>query len=293
MKKFNGPVYPIPPSFDENENLELNSTKMYLDFIKNRGANIVMTTAGTSQFNLMDLSEIRKFNDLICTFDGEKIIGLPPLSTFHLLKEIELLNDKYDTNNLSLLILFPDRYYNDDQIVEFFENICLFSKFPILVHGNVLTKGMGGLYEYSKPLLERLGNIDGFIGIKEEASNIMHSTINIPTNLEVIVAGGSMKRFWALEPHGATTYLVGVGSFNPTIEEEFFHSYVNNAFETAKHIIETKETPLFDTFMKFGWHLSMRESLKHMGYIKENRAPFNNATNTQLETIINTLNKIL
>ena len=22
MKKFNGPVYPIPPSFDENENLE-------------------------------------------------------------------------------------------------------------------------------------------------------------------------------------------------------------------------------------------------------------------------------
>ena len=67
----------------------------------------------------------------------------------------------------------------------------------------------------------------------------------------------------------------------------------NAVKESIQIIIETKETPLFDTFMKFGWHLSMRESLKHMGYIKENRAPFNNATNTQLETIINTLNKIL
>ena len=293
MRKFKSPVYPIPPSFDSNQKLELNSTKSYLDFIKDNGASIVMTTAGTSQYNLMNLDEIRQFNDLVCTFEGEKIIGLPPLSTVHLLEEIKLLNNKYNTDNISLLILFPDRYYNDDQIVDFFESICLVSKFPILVHGNVLKKGMGGSYEYSKPLLERLSNIDGFIGMKEEAGNMMHSTTNIPTKLEVIVAGGSMKRFWALEPHGATTYLAGVGSFNPNIEEKFFDYYINNEFGKAKYIIESIETPLFDIFMEFGWHLSMRESLKYMGYIRENRAPFNNITNIQKEIIINTLNKVI
>jgi dihydrodipicolinate synthase/N-acetylneuraminate lyase len=53
IKRFNGPVYPISPSFDENENLELESTKKYLTHLKDGGAKIVMTTAGTSQFNLM------------------------------------------------------------------------------------------------------------------------------------------------------------------------------------------------------------------------------------------------
>ena len=47
-----------------------------------------------------------------------------------------------------------------------------------------------------------------------------------------------MKRFWSLEPFGATTYLTGVGSFNPQIEEKFYQLYKNN------NLINTFENPL-------------------------------------------------
>ena len=68
---FNSPVYPIPPSF-KNEELELNSTKKYLDFLNQEGAKIIMSTAGTSQYNLMDIEEIRKFNLQLNSFSGKK-----------------------------------------------------------------------------------------------------------------------------------------------------------------------------------------------------------------------------
>lgn len=292
-KRFDGPVYPISPSFDENENLELESTKKYLTHLKDNGAKIVMTTAGTSQFNLMSREEVRELNEVVSQFEGDVILGLPQLSTKHLIEEIELLNGRFDISETSLLILFPERYYNDDQVVEFFEHICEVSDYPILVHGNVLKRGMGGSYEYSKPLLERLSKISGFVGMKEEAGNLMHSTTNIPNTLEVIVAGGSMKRFWALQPHGATTYLVGVGSFNPKWEEMFYKKYFENDLYGSKEIIYQIESPMFETFMKVGWHMSMRTALKEMGFIQNDRRPFNQPTENETEQIINVLNKVL
>lgn len=293
MNKLRAPVYPISPSFDVDENLDLESTEKYIQYLSSTGAQIVMTTAGTSQYNLLSVDEVRKLNTIVSGFDGEKILGLPALSTKHLLEEINWMNSNFEPMDTSLLVLFPERYYDDNQIVEFFEEICSKSDFDILVHGNILKRGTGGSYEYSKPLLDRLSKIDRFTGMKEEASNLMHSTTNIPDNLEIIVAGGSMKRFWALEPHGATTYLVGVGSFNPVWEEIFYNDYFDSHHTQAHKIIKTVETPLFDVFMKNGWHLSMRTALKHMGYIKFDRKPFKQPTEEQKQQIINAVNKVL
>lgn len=287
---FNSPVYPIPPSFNINEDLEVESTKKYLKYLKEKGVKTVMTTAGTSQFNLLDNEEIRTLNNIVSEFNGNKILGLPPLSTLHLKKEIELLNNQNLTDTY-ILILFPERYYDDEQVITFFEEICNHSNYPVLVHGNILRRGFGGDYEYSRPLLESLKKIDGFIGMKEESSTLMHSIKNIPDGLEVIVAGGSMRRFWSLEPHGATTYLSGVGSFNPIHEERFYESYFKNPSD-AKKIMNEVETPLFNVFMSIGWHASMRNALKSMGYIKNDRKPFYQITNEEEVKIKKLLNKI-
>ena len=288
---FNSPVYPIPPSFNTDEDLEVESTIKYLNYLKERGAKTVMTTAGTSQFNLLNNEEIRKLNSTVSEFKGNKILGLPPLSTLHLKKEIELLNNK-NLADTYILILFPERYYDDEQVITFFEEICNHSNYPILVHGNILRKGFGGDYEYSRPLLESLKNIDGFIGMKEESSTLMHSIKNIPEGLEVIVAGGSMRRFWSLEPHGATTFLSGVGSFNPTIDEYFYNEYYNNP-KNAKETMVQVETTTFNTFMSIGWHLSMRTALKEMGFIIDDRKPFKQVSEEQKSLIKTKLQNLL
>lgn len=287
---FNSPVYPIPPSF-KNEELELDSTLNYLKYLDSKGAKTIMSTAGTSQYNLLSQEEIRDFNLALYSFPGKKILGIPPLSLFHIKQEIIFYNNLSD---IYLLILFPERYYTNEQIVEYFKEICSISKHPVLVHGNSLRKGYGGVYEYDFTLLKELSKIEGFIGMKEESSTLGFSMNNIQDlDLEIIAAGGSMRRFWSLEPFGATTYLAGVGSFNPEIEEKFYKFYKEGNFKEAKLTLETYETPLFNVFMRIGWHASMRESLKQLNFILENRNPFIILSQENKDIIKKELNPIL
>ena len=288
---FNSPVYPIPPSFI-NDELELTSTKSYLEYLYEKGAKTIISTAGTSQFNLLTSSEIDMFNNTLLNFKGKKIIGLPAVSFYELKHAIRGWNStNYD--DVYLLILFPERYYNDEQVIEFFKDVCKESKYPILAHGNTMRKGMGGEYNYSFNLLKKLSKIDNFIGIKEESPSIDFAQKNIKgLNLEIIVAGGSMKRFWSLEPFGATTYLTGVGSFNPIVEENFYNEYKKGSLKIAKHIIDIFETPLFSTFMEIGWHASMREALKDMGFILDNRKPFVTLSDVNKEKVKKALEKL-
>lgn len=290
---FSSPVYPIPPSYKDGE-LELGTTDKYIKYLSKKGVKNIMSTAGTSQFNLLDKNEVRLFNEtLLDSFDGNVILGIPQLSLKHTLEEINKFNSR-DLKNVYFLVLFPERYYNDDQIVDFFEEVCSGSEYPILVHGNSIKKGNGGVYEYDYQLLSRLSKIDGFIGIKEESSTLDYSLKNINgLDMEIIVAGGSMRRFWSLEPFGATTYLAGVGSFNPEIEERFYQSYMEGDLISAKKIIREIETPLFKEFMTIGWHASMRESLRIMGYINNNREPFYCVSEEEKNSIKKALNKIL
>ena len=288
---FNSPIYPIPPSFLPNEELDVDSTVKYLDYLYECGAQTIMSTAGTSQFNLLNLDEVASFNKNLLHFKGKKIIGLPALSFYHLRKEIEEVYNNF--TDIYLLLLFPERYYNNNQLVNFFTQLSEVSINPILVHGNIMRKGYGGNYEYDISLFKELSYIRNFIGIKEESSSLNFATNNIQNlDMEIIVAGGSMRRFWSLEPFGATTYLAGVGSFNPEIEEDFFKFYTSGSLNEAKNLIENFETPLFNIFMTEGWHLSMRSSLYQMGFIKGDRQPFVKGDSTSLASINSALKKI-
>ena len=61
MKNFyDGPVVPIPPSYTSEGKLDLDETCRYVRFLYKNGIKVIMTTVGTSQFNLLTRKEIRE-----------------------------------------------------------------------------------------------------------------------------------------------------------------------------------------------------------------------------------------
>lgn len=294
MKTITRPVYPIPPSFN-NEEIEFNRTARYLCHLESNGATRVMTTAGTSQFNLLTLSEIFVLNKTVLKyFSKETILGLPAIDLRRLKLEIIKLNELKGINT-KILILFPERYYNDQQIIDFFSEVCITSDYPVYLHGNILKRGNGGSYEYSNKLLRKLFEIPNFAGMKEEYSSIdlaMKNIADLPVDFDIIVAGGSMRRFWSLYPHGASSFLTGVGSFAPEFSEQFYNSFMEEDYNTCTNIIQNIEKPLFDTFMEIGWHASMRTALQKQGFLIDNRKPFVKLDSESNSKIIEALNKI-
>lgn len=298
MKHTHSPVYPLVPSYRNNEDLDIETTEKYIRFLENSGAKVLMTTAGTTQFNLLTTDEIRTLNRLTAeTFSGCKILGLPSVSTRESLKETERLNAENYTDT-ALMLLFPDRFYHNSEIVDWACAVADLSIYPVYLHGMFMRKGTGGMYNYTSELYNQLAAHPNIAGTKEETSDLPQafniiSQIKYP-NFHTIVAGGTLRRFFFLNPAGAKTFLSGIGSIIPEIEEQFAQSFKENDIQTCKYIVREYETPLFEVFSQIGWHPALREALRIKGLCKNNRRPFAQLNETEKKLtaeIITTLEK--
>lgn len=251
-------VIAIPPSYNEDQSLETKSTVRYLQFLYDNGATKVMTTAGTSQFNLLTIDEVHEFNAAVTAFNGEKILGVPALSTR---EAIQFIRDAefYSDNRTQYMLLYPDRYYSDESIKKYVTDITSATNRQVYLHAQKARHGVKGSWEYSYKVINSLS--DNLLGIKEEISDLKESydfVANILFHLDIIVAGGSMRRFHYLEmANPSITFLSGIGNINPRLEKEFANINI------GKHVFLEKERSLFDVFMKYGWHRSLRYALKY------------------------------
>lgn len=252
-------VVAIPASYDSSENLELESTKKYLKYLQNNMVGTVMTTAGTSHFNLLSNQEIHSFNRCVVeNFKGKKIIGIPALPTKQAIKFVEESNDYID-NDTNLMALYPERFYEEAYIKKYMKSIREKTKNKIYIHGKTIRNATGGTWDYKSSILNELFYEQVLEGIKEEHSNLYKSydfVSGLNSDLDVIVAGGSMRRFEFLESAGANSFLSGVGNLFPQVEQQYLDGYKKNALDIEKKF--------FDIFMKYGWHKSLRIGLDLM-----------------------------
>ncbi|HVT30297.1 MAG TPA: dihydrodipicolinate synthase family protein, partial [Lacipirellulaceae bacterium] len=65
LRRIEGPIYPILSAFKEDGALDCDAVAKYVDMLASVGVPAVMTTVGTSRFNLLTDDEIRKMNETV------------------------------------------------------------------------------------------------------------------------------------------------------------------------------------------------------------------------------------
>jgi dihydrodipicolinate synthase/N-acetylneuraminate lyase len=203
-----------------------------------------MSTAGTSQFNLMDQKEIHNFNSCLAeSFEGSKILGIPPVNTAiacNFVKDAK----QYVGKNVKLMALYPDRFYGEEAVIKYIESICNSLGDSVYLHANKMRSGTSGDWNYHSETINKLHELGLIVGIKEEHSDLQASynfVRGLNTELDIIVAGGSMRRFSFLESAGANSFLSGIGNIFPEVEHKFLdnedrikRSIKNNGFNLLK-----------------------------------------------------------
>ena len=273
----NRPVVAIPPSYDLDERLELKSTASYLKYLHDEGATTVMTTAGTSQFNLLNTNEIHALNACISeNFEGEAILGIPATSSVEAAQFAQTAQ-AYVNDHTHLMALYPDRFYDQETIINYVTSICHSLGDSVYLHSPKMRSGYGGDWNYNADTVNKMYDKNLLKGIKEEHSSLADSynfISRLNSSIDVIVAGGSMRRFSFLESAGANSFLSGMGNLFPTIENKFFIDHRNR-----QECLDL-ETKFFNVFMKHGWHKSLRAALKILNLTcLNNRNPWPNCDN--------------
>jgi dihydrodipicolinate synthase/N-acetylneuraminate lyase len=194
------------------------------------------------------------------------------------------------------MLLYPDRFYIEENVCEFFESCADHSTNPIYIHGMWMRKGNGGTWDFTASVINRLSKHPNILGMKEETSSIdlaYKILQEVTDDFDIIVAGGSMRRHWHLSnAKKDISFLSGVGSIFPEYACTYCNEYNSMNLIEAKKVMNNFEKPLFNVFMEIGWHASLRYALSEMGYIKENRLPFieiNNEQKDKINTIISEL----
>jgi len=284
---FKGPVIPIPPPFTESQLFNTSELIVYLDFLLDRGVTHIMTTAGTSQFNLLPICGIKLLNDICCAnFPNKCTLGIPSGNTLKVLTMIRELNKKPELFNV--IVFYPERYYNDEVVItDFFYRVADCSKKPIFIHGLPLKSGITGQsINFSADLVNKLAEHENIVGMKEESSSFdfgfdLCSKVE-DKNFQIIVAGKSAQRFSLLHQAGAQTFLSGLGNLYPTLEMKIYRDILSNGY--SEDVVKI-EKPFFDTFMSIGWHKALRAALRIKGFKFYNIDPFPKTTNKEFDRI--------
>lgn len=290
-KLSNSPVVPIPPAYKIDGNVDWPAIADYVKYLDNSGAKTIMTTAGTSQYNLLELDDV-VFLQKICAsnFSGNVIMGLPPLHTnqaLAVMSELEKIRQ-----GCFWMPLYPDRYYEDSTIVSYFHTLADAAPQPMFFHGMFMRHGMGGTYDFTSSLINKIAEHDKIIGMKEETTDYAKAYQTLKDvqkqDFVTIVAGGSMRRHLLLNyARSNVTFLSGVGNFYPEIEQCFLDSVRANNVDEASNIVKTYETPLFDVFMKIGWHRALRFGLRSFGPYAHtfDRPPFSQLSQGECDAV--------
>ncbi|MBK7477470.1 MAG: hypothetical protein IPI11_16255 [Haliscomenobacter sp.] len=212
--------------------------------------------------------------------EEKSILATPKLSEYHLSRFLdEMLKFCEDS---PIMLIYPERYYDEESLISFYSRVTNRFQRRFYFHGLKMISYRGGIMTYSAKMINKIKEASPFIvGMKEETPSYeegfnLCSNIRDKESFEIIVAGGSMRRFALLELSGAQSFLSGIGSIYPQIELDFMKFFSNGEKEKAENIIRYLETPFFNVFFEVGWHQALRYALAELKLIsKYQRRPFN------------------
>lgn len=265
-----GPVIPLPTPFNADESVDLNGLAQYVEFLSDGKIPAVMSTVGTSRYNLLSWDEMRDINRVVASSvkPGTQSIVTSP-TTGGLRHMIEFGKHAEQIGADYYLVYFPERHYGEENTYNYFKALCDELSIRILIHEMPMRNGVGpGAVQYSLDLLGRLFALDNIVGVKEEALDPDYSNqiLDRYANQALMIgAGGGMSRYFKRDhSRGAQAFLGGLGNFVPDVELAFYAHMTEGRTKEAARIVNEVEAAYFEAVVPMGWHPTLKSALHHM-----------------------------
>ncbi|WAJ71050.1 dihydrodipicolinate synthase family protein [Catenovulum adriaticum] len=300
-QKMSGPWYTIFTPFDKDENIDFEALEKYLTFLYQRGARRFYAMAYNSRYSQLTHAEILSLNEFcIKTLkkldkDNIVIVGDPIHCSTKESLEFTLHAKEHGADLISLI--FREKHFTDDQVLEHFDYIGQKSDFPLLVHEMPFLSGFDGVQmHWPVSLLENLPKVPHIAALKEDAKDfdITCKALSLEPNIKVIIAGGGKAAFRNYRPHGADAWLNGISIIDAKIAEVFWKACINGDVATQDFIINELEQPFFSGVVKkYGWHRTNKALLQAAILMhRRDRMPLKHLSDTEFLEVQNIYNEI-
>ncbi|NQZ02362.1 MAG: dihydrodipicolinate synthase family protein [Bdellovibrionales bacterium] len=275
-EKIKGPVYSVVTPFLDNENddIDYDSLKKYLEDATAAGAKIFYVMGYNSRFSQLSFDEIKELNAFVVkeakaiNKDTLVIVADPLHCTTKVSIEFTKHAEEIGADCISLI--FREKYFSDNQVYSHFKMVADASPMPILIHEMQFLSGFNGSnMDWPMSLLEKLYTIENIVALKEDSKNddVTREVIErFKDRWAIVLAGGGKNRWRQFYEMGCESWLNGIGVFEPGLASVFWDAIQKGDTETTNFIIDKIEKPFFEQCVsKFGWHMACKSALEARG----------------------------
>ena len=216
-----GPVFSIVTPFKDNLEIDFDELEKYINNAYTSGATQFYVMGYNSRFHELSWEEIQILNHNVVKIvknlnKNNLIIVADPL---HCPTDVslEFANEAKKSGADLISLIFREKFYNNDQVVEHFKYIVNRSDINILIHEMPFISGLGGYSKLAIELLDRLVDFETITAIKEDAKNddYSHEVINkIKDRVSIVISGGGKRQWMQFAEQGCQNWLNGIGVFS-------------------------------------------------------------------------------
>jgi dihydrodipicolinate synthase/N-acetylneuraminate lyase len=250
-KKITGPLVPIMPAFDADENLDLDSTCRWVDWQIESGTRLFWTTYGTSHYMSLNDDEIVALNQAVAGVTRNRAVFIASTNfTWSVERCLQFIADAKGWGANVAKIQVDWRWDpSQDAVFDYYQRIAAHTALPLFGY----TLAAPNIKGMSRSLLARIATLPQFIGIKNDSGDFYEqcdylrgarlagSSLNIMT-------GGSMSSFLHNHRFGARAYATGLGIVLPRVVQKFHAALQAERFATCARIIRQSEEAFLDLY---------------------------------------------
>lgn len=295
-----GCFYTIFTPFDEKDAVDYESLQRYLTTLYRQGARRFYAMAYNSRYSQMTHDEIRALNEFCITtlkrIDRKNVVIVGDPIHCSTRGTIEFTRHAKDSGADLVSLLFREKYFTDDQIIDHYAEVGRVTGMGILVHEMPFLSGFDGTQmHWPRSLLAALPKVPEIVALKEDAKDfdITCAALELEPRIRVVIAGRK-STFMDFRPYGARAYLNGISIIDARIGELFWTAYESGDEKTISFILEKLEAPFFDICVsKYGWHRTNKALLQAAGHMhRRDRMPLKHLTDEEFVLVQSTYETI-
>ncbi len=278
VERLKGPLVPITPAFTKNEDLDLDSTQRWLQWIVGSGIPMVWLTYGTSRYCSLTDQEIFDLTSAVGQVTRGRCIFIAATNFHWPVHQCRRYLKHAADCGADVVKIQGNWPWNpsEEDVFQYYRAVSDGSPLPLFAYTIKTPSVIAGM---SDALLRRIIELPQFVGMKNDSGDFYEHRAYLATIREcggrfVAMTGGSMMSFlWGYD-FGAKAFTSAYGMIDPATPLAFYRHLVAGQRDEALAIVRDREDPMIDALAGIGGWLALREGLVLKGLFASRRERF-------------------
>ena len=238
-----GPVASINTPFLENDDIDYDGLRRFVDFCIEAGAGTVLFTPGDSLYSVLTEAEVAELTAFTVDVVNKRALFIASAGFWSTPQTAAFAEYARDRGADAVIVAPPDRGMTVDGLVTYYDAVSQALPAFILSAG-LVSVGVRGALETVDRLLNE---VPGVVGFKEDfGPDFARGACARAHGKWVIFAGGQKQTHMDMLPYGCDGYMSTFIKFKPDVAHGYWAAIERGDLDGAADVITRYDMPFFD-----------------------------------------------